>query len=119
MDDNDLVVEFDELDRQLGLMDMLRELDASADIKGGKNHNIILIFSEDAPMEIQTFRDATQAISVLFELEKEHAGTEKDIVLVRGNRHDVRTAFRNYFSDASDFIFYIDQARGLLSGTLS
>ena len=114
--DVELVVAFDELDVQLGFMDMLRELDASSDIKGGKNHNIILIFSDDAPMEILTFRDATQALLALFDYENEYAGTTKDIVLVRGNRQDVRTAFRNYFSDASDFIGYIEEARELLYG---
>ncbi|MDF0489191.1 RelA/SpoT domain-containing protein [Sphingomonas sp. H39-1-10] len=117
MGDVELAIAFDELDSQLGLMDMLRELDASDALKGGRNHNIILIFSEDAPMEIKTFRDATQALLTLFDLEEENAGNSKDIVLVRGNRQDVRTAFRNYFSDASDFIYYIEEARSLLYGS--
>lgn len=116
LEDLALVTLFDELDAQLGLMDMLRELDSSADIKGGKNHNIILIFSEDEPMDVITYRDATQALFALFQFEKIYAGTTKDIVLVRGNRHDVRMAFRNYFSDANDFIGYIEEARRVLYG---
>jgi hypothetical protein len=48
----------------------------------------------------------TDALAALFELEKEHPGT--DIVLVKADTsEEVRFAFRNHFSDARDFIKWV------------
>lgn len=116
LSDRELVKRFTELDDELGFMDMLRELNANDAVFKGRNHNIILIFADDSPLEIRTYRDATSAIEAYFELEREQdLFSRKDIVLVRGNRHDVRTAFRNYFSDASDFLSYVDEAVTLIN----
>lgn len=65
--------------------------------------NTILIFSDSGELEIRTFRDAPDALRALFELER--TMPERDIVLVRADTsEEVRLAFRNYFSDARDFI---------------
>ena len=56
---------------------------------------------------MKAYRDATEALRALFELEKEHP--ERDIVLVRADTSDeVRLAFKNYFSDARDFIQLVE-----------
>ena len=115
LNDIELSNEFRTLDLELGFMAMLGELESSSAAVGTRNHNIILIFSEDAPLEILTYRDARAAVDALFDLEVQNIFNEKDIVLVRGNRQDVRTAFKNYFSDASDFLLYINEAFNLLS----
>ena len=63
---------------------------------------------------MRTFRDATDALRTLFELEKEFP--DSDVVLVRADRSDdVRLAFRNYFSDAQDFIQLMDEGCAKLS----
>ena len=50
----------------------------------------------------------------MIDLEKEHS--KSDIVLVRGVADkDVRMAFKNYFSDARDFISLIESACNKLS----
>ena len=65
------------------------------------------IFSASGELEIREFRDAPDALRALFELEKQMP--EHDIVLVRADTSDeVRIAFRNYFSDARDFIKLVD-----------
>ena len=57
---------------------------------------------------MRTFRSATDALRELFELEKEFP--DSDVVLVRANTSDdVRLAFRNYFSDARDFIQLMEE----------
>lgn len=117
LSNQDLIRSFIEIDRQLGMLSMLRKLNSSASTIKGKSHNIILIFSEEGPLEIRTFRDATLALQALFTLEYDSNNANRDIVLVRGNRHDVRTAFKNYFSDATDFITYMDSAIKVLSRT--
>lgn len=110
--DAELTERFLELDNDLGLMRMLRALN-SANNEVTEKKNIILIFGEPKegephpPLEMKAYRDATDALRALFELEKQHAG--KDIVLVRADTSDeVRIAFRNYFSDATEFITLID-----------
>ena len=74
-----------------------------------------MIFSEAGDLEVRTFRDATDALRALFTREREMPGT--DIVLVRADTtEEVRLAFRNYFTDAQDFIRLIDKGCEQLAG---
>lgn len=112
---NELVREFLELDKELRLMNTLRGLNAAEDPVTSTKRNTILIFSETGELEVRTYRDAPEALRALFQLEKE--GTGKDIVLVKADTsEDVRFAFKNYFSDARDFIDLVEQGSQILSG---
>ncbi len=105
--DRDLVAEFLELDKQLGLLQMLRGLHAADRVVSSKK-NAILIFSEGKPLQVKEYRDSPDALRALFELEKQMP--DRDIVLVRADTtEDVRLAFKNYFSDARDFIHLIEK----------
>jgi hypothetical protein len=76
--------------------------------------NTILIFSETGELESKSFRDATDALRALFELEKQLPSS--DIVLVRADSsEEVRLAFRNYFTDAREFVRLMDSACTKLS----
>lgn len=113
IEDRELVRNFVELDKELGLLKILRGLNA-ADKQVTENRNAILIFSPSADLNVRSFRDATGALQALFELEKQHP--EYDIVLVRADTTDeVRLAFRNYFSDARDFLKYVEDGCAKLS----
>lgn len=110
IEDAQVVEKFLECDHDLGLMPMLRALN-SADADVTANKNVILIFGDNdggrPDLETRSYRDATEALRELFDLEKLHPG--KDIVLVRADTSDeVRVAFRNYFADAQEFIRLID-----------
>ncbi|MDR3714294.1 MAG: RelA/SpoT domain-containing protein [Puia sp.] len=97
---------FLELDHELGLMNLLRGLNA-ADAQVIAKKNVILMFSGDEKLQTLSFANEQEAIRTLFRLEDENPG--KDIVLVRANSSDdVRTAFRNYFSDAREFISLVN-----------
>lgn len=112
--DVDVVREFLKLDSELGLLNMLRGLNASGGIADARR-NVILIVSQSGNLEIRTYRDAPEALRELFELEKERTGS--DVVLVRAESdRDVREAFKNYFSDARDFIRLVDEGCQKLSG---
>jgi ppGpp synthetase/RelA/SpoT-type nucleotidyltranferase len=114
MSNVDLVKSFLSINDELGLLNMLRGLNA-ADTAVTTNRNAILIFSESQELEVQTYRDATEALRALFVLEKERPNN--DIVLVRADSsEDVRLAFKNYFSDARDFIQLIENGCEKLSG---
>jgi putative GTP pyrophosphokinase len=115
LEDREVVRRFLALDNKIGLLRTLRGLNA-ADKAVTENRNAILIFLPSGDLEVKTYRDATDALRALFELEKQHP--EYDIVLVRADTSDeVRLAFKNYFSDARDFLKYVDDGCAKLSGT--
>ncbi|SUX55469.1 RelA/SpoT domain-containing protein [Chromobacterium vaccinii] len=106
LSDSDLVGKFLALDQSLNLMKTLHGLN-SVDKIVSEKRNAILVFDLEGKLEIRDFRDAPDALKVLFDLEKRHP--EYDIVLVRADTSDdVRIAFKNYFSDARDFIRLIE-----------
>jgi putative GTP pyrophosphokinase len=109
-----LLEEFLALDTQLSMLQTLRGLNqAKSEISDKKN--TILIFSDTGDLQVKSYRDATDALRALFELEKQMP--QNDIVLVRADSsEEVRLAFRNYFSDAREFVRLIDGACGKLGG---
>lgn len=110
----EVLEEFLAIDKEISLLKTLRGLNqAKSEVSDKKN--TILIFSDRGELEIKSFRDAPDALRALFILEKQMP--QHDIVLVRANSsEEVRLAFRNYFSDASEFIRLIDSACAKLSG---
>jgi len=109
--DAEVLRRFAELDYELGLLALLRGLNA-VDSVVSADRNVILIFGDK--LEVRSFAGASEAIQELFELEKANPG--KDIVLVRADTsEDVRNAFRNYFSDAREFIDLIEEGRRFLA----
>lgn len=118
LSDGDLISQFLAADKELGLLGMLKGLNAaSKDVSEKKN--VILIFGSGGDLEdleILSFRDATDALRALFQLEKERPG--KDVVLVRAETsEEVRFAFRNYFSDAREFIELMEAGCQKLAGS--
>lgn len=104
--DRDVVQEFLALDSELHLLQMLRGLNATDKAVSAKR-NAILIMSATGELEVKTYRETPDALRALFELEKEMP--DRDIVLVRADTSDeIRIAFRNYFSDARDFIKLVE-----------
>ena len=113
--DRDLIASFLTAEKELGLLQTLRGLNAADKVVSSKR-NAILIFSEGKPLEVKQYRDAPDALRALFELEKQMP--DRDIVLVRADTgEDVRLAFKNYFSDARDFIRLIEDGCTKLTGS--
>jgi ppGpp synthetase/RelA/SpoT-type nucleotidyltranferase len=114
IDDKELVKEFLARDEELGLLNLLRGLNSSNERVAGLK-NAILILKEGKPLEVRTFRYSPDALKALFEIEAENPGT--DVVLVKGeSADDVRLVFKNYFSDARDFISLLESGCEKLSG---
>lgn len=114
LSDRAVLEQFLALDNELALMQTLRGLNqAKSEISDKRN--TILIFSEAGDLESRSFRDATDALRALFDLERQYPTS--DIVLVRADSsEEVRLAFRNYFSDAREFVRLMDSACTKLSG---
>ena len=102
MPDKAIVDNFQKLNKELGLLTMLKRMN-SQNIELGKKKNTILIYNESEELHIKTYRDSGDAIKALFRLEKEYPNF--DIVLVKADKEaDIRMAFKNYFNDAKEFI---------------
>ena len=116
LSNEEIVHRFLALDEELHLIHMLRGLN-SFDKSYSEKKNTILAISESDELDVYEFRDATDALRMLFQLEKEFP--EKDIVLVKADSSDeVRLAFKNYFSDARDFIDLVEDGCTILSKPL-
>jgi len=111
-----LVDEFNDIDRKIGLIETFKGLRKTEGIVGATENAILIIHSgKDGKMEnleVLTFQSMSSAISRYEELERQYAETNADIVLVRaGSTESIRDAFRNYFSDVVDFVQLIDESR--------
>lgn len=115
--DKKLVEDFLAIDNELHLLTTLNGLNAANESVSEKR-NAILIFSAKGELEIKTYRDAPDALRQLFELEIQYP--EHDIVLVKADTsEEVRLAFKNYFSDARDFIKLIREGCEILSNAVT
>jgi len=118
--DKELVRNFSLADKRLGLMQTLDNLRSTTqrNVKFKKNSLLIFRFGDgavDSELEILTFDNVNRAIETYDELEKKY-GTSADIVLVRGeSEENIRSAFRNYFSDARAFVDLINDGISYLS----
>ena len=110
LSNREITNEFKNLDAKLRFLNMLGGLNQSTSLFTASN-NFILMFSDDEDsggnLAVHSYRRTTDALRALFVLEREYP--KRDIVLVRGDKpEDVREAFKNYFSDAIDFIALIE-----------
>jgi len=109
LSDSDLALQFRIADKRLGLLQTFDNLRSTSHDRIKFKRNTILIFkfgtkTEEDSLEVQTFENVNKAIEAYDELEKTLASTA-DIVLVRGeSEENIRSAFRNYFSDARAFV---------------
>ena len=112
LSNEELVRRFIELNKEINLIQLLKGLNATNTETSNKK-NAILIFKPNGELDVKTYKDATDALTALFSLEKEV--THDDIVLVRANTsQEVREAYKNYFTDARDFIDLIENGCEIL-----
>lgn len=97
--------EFEKLDRELGIIRRLSEAVAE-NPKISKNKHTILVFNFEGETRLRVFTFNSPTIAQNeYERFEAALGDTADVVLVRAERaEDLRKAFQNYFSDASDFV---------------
>ena len=82
--------------------------------EGADGGNLILQFSQGGNLLIHQVADQ-EATEAYFRLEKDNPSD--DIVLVSADTFDeIRSAYRNYFSDPRDFLNYLHEASQDLGG---
>ncbi len=71
---------------------------------------VLLVIPSDGNLQVENQRSYRQAISRLLELEAKHP--DWDIVLVSGEDESLRSAFRNYFGNATEFVAMMEEVTG-------
>jgi len=108
----DLCKEFAKLEKSLGILQRLSALKASGGFDKIKRHNVLNVFKETdgtLGLEILTFSSPADAIERASELENNPASL--NAVYVRAdNPSQVRSAYRNYFTDPVDFVRLVNEA---------
>ncbi len=111
--DQEVAEKFIAIDNEIRLIPTLKGLN-KAKASTQEKRNIILVFNKLGELEMYSYRDATEALRRLFEIEK--SSPDKDVVLVRADTsEEVRFAYKNYFSDATDFIKLIESGLAKLT----
>lgn len=103
--DSDVADQFSTLDGELGIVRRLNEAVAqSPEIRRNRHTILVFRFSGDERLTVQTFDSITPAQKEYERLE-EQLGATADVVLVKAERaEDLKKAFQNYFTDASEFV---------------
>ena len=115
----ELIKELDRLESETHIQRLFGNINANiTDFDFKKTSILIFKFPEpgsESSLEVRTFQSVPTALSEYGKLEKELAG-RADIVLVgTSSKENMRSAFRNYFADTSDFLSMLDIARKTLS----
>jgi ppGpp synthetase/RelA/SpoT-type nucleotidyltranferase len=109
MTNKEIIEAFEKLEAEIGLLRALKNLRVITKHITTNKKNVILIMPKDQDKSTTFFAYDTlpEATKDYFILEKKHA--EDDVVLVRSESGaNIKNAFRNYFSDAQDFVKLID-----------
>jgi len=119
--DEELIKELDELEEKTHLLRLFENLNANIGEFDFKKISI-LIFKfaskddEESSLEVKTFPSVPAALVEYGKLEQELSG-RADIVLVgTSSKENMRSAFRNYFADTTDFLVYLETAKENLGG---
>lgn len=110
----ELVTQFEAVEAVINLLRTLKGINSvNKEVLSGKN--VILVFKQESQLDIFTYEKSKDAIDDYFKLEK--SGSGEDIVYVSADSgDDVRSAFRNYFSDTRDFVTYLEEGCKILRG---
>ena len=113
LSETQLLEDFEKLDGEIGVIQMLVNLNAYHWIEGQADqaqHVILHLAKDQKDVQLQKFDLETEASAALIELEK--AYPEDDIVLVGAETiAEVTSAFRNYFKDVGAFLKLIKKGQ--------
>lgn len=116
LSNEDLVAEFDRLNDEIHVMQMLTGLMVNKWIGDrAESEHVILQIAQNGELKLHQFDLELEASRALLDLEKQFP--DDDVVLVGARTiAELVSAFRNYFHDVSEFLTLILDARDMLKG---
>ncbi len=108
----ELLKAFDEVENKTWLINRLKGLNV---VRGDIiSDTVVLRFTPKQELIVTSVPRFQDPMKFYFRQESEHP--EDDVVLVNAPEgRDIRSAYRNYFSDTTDFLSYIEQAKEILT----
>lgn len=104
----EIIQEFFELDRELGITQILKGLQISTATFRAERNLILIRDVATGKLQIVRQRSKSEALEKYSDLEKS-LPEGNDVVLVSGDSNEaIRSAFRNYFQDTQEFCNLID-----------
>jgi putative GTP pyrophosphokinase len=108
-EDVDLVKQCVELENETGMIEMFRNLSTAQTFDVLKQNSILQRLT-DGRLRVWTFRNFSEAVRAISEVESRDETTNAVLVAAKTPQH-IREAFRNYFDDTSDFVSLYDDAK--------
>lgn len=106
----DLVHQFHTLETDHGMLATLDGIQPNDENFSSERNTLLIFNNETGETDVLVFHNFRDAVQKYFTLERESA-EEIDVVLVAADDPEsVRFGFKNYFSDARDFVNYIQEA---------
>ncbi len=103
-----LVAEWYDIEQRAHIFQQLRSI-AEQGVAENLEGFVLLVISEDGTLSVQPQKSYRRAIQNLLALESQHP--DWDIVLASGDKGEsLRSAFRNYFRNASEFVDLVRSA---------
>jgi ppGpp synthetase/RelA/SpoT-type nucleotidyltranferase len=116
---SEILGEFDRLESKTRVISRLRGLTSSEFVQSAKGSRYFILVNylsgpEEGKSQAFAFKSADFALMKYSELESD-LFSKADIVLVRAREQDaIKLAYTNYFSDASQFLDYLERGRDIL-----
>jgi putative GTP pyrophosphokinase len=105
LSNDDVVKLFEKADSDAGMMRFLNSLNVLHDYAEGGH--LVLQYEDNGGLKIHNFDKVSAATKALFQLEKDNP--DDNVVLVQADTFEqIRSAYRNYFSDATEFLIAIE-----------
>ena len=115
VDNAELIREFNFIESQHGMLDTLRGIQPSQEDFAVDRHTLLIFNENGEGTNVRTYSDFRSAVRAYFELERTKADGIDVVLVAADDPESVRFGFRNYFSDAREFVSMIDTAIGVLS----
>lgn len=113
LSDIELVNQCSSLEDETGMITMFRSLSV-AQTYAALKQNSILQRRTDGQLYVWPFRNFTQAVQAISEIEERPETANAVLVAAKTPQH-IREAFRNYFDDTSDFVALYDDAAKIIT----
>ncbi len=100
----ELTTRLNEIEGQIGILGAFEGLNLATEQFPNAKYVILIYYTLERRLKAFPFSNAAVALNKYFEFEKQ-SDLFQDIVLVRADKTEtIRNAFRNYFSDAKEFL---------------
>lgn len=109
---SELIAEFNDLEANYGMIRTLKGIQPSQQEFDASRHTLLIFDEATDIVEVITFSDFRKAIGEYFRMEREKKDNTDIVLVAADDSESVRFGFKNYFSDAKEFVSMMDRACG-------